>query len=73
MGVVISYLTARVRRQTEVTKVRERETYALFSLGRDLAVSNDLESYLQVIINRARETFGHHVIAFLPDPEKKNA
>ena len=72
VGVVISYLTARVRRQTEVTKVRERETYALFSLGRDLAVSNDLESYLQVIINRARETFGHHVIAFLPDPEKKN-
>jgi len=72
VGIVISYLTARVRRQTEIAKVRERETYALFSLGRDLAVSNDLESYLQVIINRARETFGHHIVAFLPDPEKKN-
>jgi len=72
VGFVISYLTAMVRRQTEAAKVRERETYALFSLGRDLAVSNDLESYMLVIINRARETFGHHVIAFLPDPEKKN-
>jgi two-component system sensor histidine kinase KdpD len=71
VGFVISYLTARVRRQTEAAKNRERETYALFSLGRDLAVSNDLESYMLVIINRARETFGHHVIAFLPDPEKK--
>jgi two-component system sensor histidine kinase KdpD len=72
VGIIISYLTARVRRQTELAKKRERETYALFALGRDLAVSNDLESYLQVIINRARETFGRHIIVFLPDPEKKN-
>ena len=72
VGIIISYLTARVRRQTEAAKNRERETYALFALGRDLAVSNDLESYLQVIINRARETFGRHIIVFLPDPEKKN-
>ena len=72
VGIVISYLTARVRRQTEAAKIKERETYALFALGRDLAVSNDLESYLQVIIKRARETFGHDIIAFLPDPEKKN-
>jgi K+-sensing histidine kinase KdpD len=27
---------------------------------------------MQVIIKRAKETFGHDVIAFLPDPEKKN-
>ena len=72
VGIIISYLTARVRRQTEAAKIKERETYALFALGRDLAVSNDLESYMQVIIKRARETFGHDVIAFLPDPEKKN-
>jgi two-component system, OmpR family, sensor histidine kinase KdpD len=72
VGMVISYLTERVRRQTEAAKIKERETYALFALGRDLAVSNDLESYMQVIIKRAQETFGHEVIAFLPDPEKKN-
>ena len=72
VSIVISYLTARVRRQTEAAKIKESETYALFALGRDLAVSNDLESYLQVIIKRARETLGHDIIAFLPDPEKKN-
>ena len=72
VGIVISYLTERVRRQTEAAKIRERETYALFALGRDLAVSNDLESYMQVIIKRARETFGYDVIAFLPDGSKKN-
>jgi len=70
VGIVISYLTSRVRRQTEAAKIKERETYALFALGKDLAVSNDLETYMQVIIRRARETFGHDVIAFLPDPEK---
>jgi two-component system sensor histidine kinase KdpD len=72
VGIVISYLTARVRRQTEAAKLKERETYALFALGRDLAVSNDMESYMQVIIKRARETFGHDVIAFLPDTEKNH-
>jgi len=36
VGIVVSYLTSRVRRQTEAAKIRERETYALFALGRDL-------------------------------------
>ena len=72
VGIVIGYLTERVRRQTEAAKIKERETYALFALGRDLAVSNDLDTYMQVIIKRAKETFGHNVIAFLPDSEKKN-
>jgi len=73
VGIVISYLTLRVRRQTEAAKIRERETYALFALGKDLAVSNDLESYIQVIITRAKETFGHDVVAFLPDRKNDKA
>jgi len=72
VGIVISYLTARVRRQTEAAKIREHETYTLFALGRDLAVSNDMETYMHVIVERARETFGHDVIAFLPDPQNIN-
>ena len=72
VGIVISYLTVRVRRQTEAAKVREHETYTLFALGRDLAVANDMETYMHVIIERARETFGHDVVAFLPDPQNHN-
>jgi two-component system, OmpR family, sensor histidine kinase KdpD len=71
VGVVISYLAVRVRRQTESARRRERETAALYSLGRDLAVSNDLESYIRAIIKRAKETFGHDTIVFLPDPQSK--
>ena len=71
VGVVISYLALRVRRQTESAMRRERETAALYALGRDLAVSNDLESYIVAIIKRARETFGHDAIVFLPDQKNK--
>jgi two-component system sensor histidine kinase KdpD len=71
VGIVISYLALRVRRQTESARRRERETAALYSLGRDLAVSNDLESYIRAIIKRAKETFGHHTIIFLPNVQNK--
>ena len=71
VAVVISYLALRVRRQTESARRRERETAALYSLGRDLAVSSDLESYIRAIIKRAKETFGHDTIIFLPDPQNK--
>jgi two-component system sensor histidine kinase KdpD len=71
VGVVINYLATRVRRQTESARRRERETAALYSLGRDLAVSSDLESYIRAIIKRAKETFGHDIIIFLPDPQNR--
>ncbi len=71
VGVVISYLASMVRRQTESARRRERETAALYSLGRDLAVSSDLESYIHAIIRRAKETFGHDTIVFLPDIQNK--
>jgi two-component system sensor histidine kinase KdpD len=72
VGIVISYLAMRVRRQTDSTRRRERETAALYSLGRDLAISSDLESYILAIIKRAKETFGHDTIVFLPVSQNKN-
>lgn len=71
VGIAISYLAQRVRRQTEASRQREREMSALYALGRDLAVSNDLESYIRAIIKRAKETLGHDTTIFLPDPQNK--
>jgi two-component system, OmpR family, sensor histidine kinase KdpD len=71
VGVIISFLALRVRRQTESARRRERQTAALYSLGRDLAVSSDLESYILAITKRARETFGHDAMIFLPDPQNR--
>jgi two-component system sensor histidine kinase KdpD len=70
VGITISYLTSRIRRQTETVKLREQETAALYALGRDLAISGNLESYIEAIVKRIREALGNEVIIFLPDAEK---
>jgi two-component system, OmpR family, sensor histidine kinase KdpD len=71
VGVIISYLTEQFRRQTEAAWQRERQTAALYSLGRELAVSNDLESYVSAILKRTRGSIGNEAIIFLPDPKNK--
>jgi two-component system sensor histidine kinase KdpD len=71
VGLVISYLMRRIRQQTEVAIRRERQTAALYALGRDLAISNDLESYIHAITKRAKETFGRDAIIFLADAQNK--
>jgi two-component system, OmpR family, sensor histidine kinase KdpD len=71
IGITISYLTSRIRRQTEAARIRERETAALYALSRDLAVSGELESHIKAIIKRITETLGQDVTIFLPDAESK--
>jgi two-component system sensor histidine kinase KdpD len=71
VGVVISYLTARVRRQIESTRRREAATATLYALSRDIAVKSGLEAILNVIINHVKQTFGGDVVIFLPDTQNK--
>jgi two-component system sensor histidine kinase KdpD len=71
VGLAISYLMRRIRQHTEIVAGRERQMAALYAMGRELATSNDLESYIHVIIKRAQETFGHDAIIFLPDVKNK--
>jgi two-component system, OmpR family, sensor histidine kinase KdpD len=67
VGLVTSYLMRRIRKEAEGASQRERETAALYSLGRDLAVSNSLESYVGAIVVKAKETFERDSLIFLPD------
>jgi two-component system sensor histidine kinase KdpD len=71
VGLVISYLMRRIRKHTEVVASRERQTSALYALGRELATSDNLDSYVRTIIQRGRETFGYDSIIFLPDVQNK--
>ena len=73
VGIIISYLTSRIRLQTEAARERERQTAALYALGKDLAVANDLTSYIRAIIQRIRETFELDTMIFLPDAQNKGA
>jgi two-component system, OmpR family, sensor histidine kinase KdpD len=72
VAVIISYLTTRVKRQTESVIQREHQTATLYALGRDLAISNDLNSYIKAIITRVKETIGHETAIFLPDANNKD-
>jgi|WetSurMetagenome_2_1015567.scaffolds.fasta_scaffold01276_3 two-component system, OmpR family, sensor histidine kinase KdpD len=71
IGIIISYLSERVRHQSQIAKQHENQTAALYTLGRDLAMSNDLESYINAISKRAKETFGREAIILLPDSQNK--
>jgi two-component system sensor histidine kinase KdpD len=67
VGIIISFLTSRARQQTEAARQREQETAALYALSRDLSVSYNLESYVQAIAKRIKETLECDAIIFLPD------
>jgi two-component system sensor histidine kinase KdpD len=71
VGIIISYLTSRIRLQTEAARQRERQTTALYALGKDLAVANNLTSYIRAITQRVKETFGYDAIILLPDAQNK--
>jgi len=66
VGLLLSDLTARVQEQVETTRRRARETGALYTLSRDLAVAVDLGSVVQAVEANAVETFGREVAVLLP-------
>ena len=66
VSLVISQLTAVVRRQVEAVMRREAETVALYELGRDLTVAADLEAVCQAAISHVGQTFSREVAVFLP-------
>lgn len=72
VGVVISYLAAQFRQQTETAWQHERQTAALYAFSRDLAVSNDLPTYIGVIIKRVKDTFGRDAVVYLPDNKNRD-
>jgi two-component system sensor histidine kinase KdpD len=72
IGITISYLTSLIRQQAETAKQRECETAALYALGRDLVISQNLESYISAIVKRIKETLGLDIAILLPDLENDN-
>lgn len=67
VGVVISYLTSRVRWQAQEAMRREKEASTLYALSRSLSFTNDLENTVRSVIQKAREIFEYDTAIFLPD------
>jgi two-component system, OmpR family, sensor histidine kinase KdpD len=66
VGAIISYLTSRVRAQTETARRHEMEIRILYRLSRNLAATDELETSVRAIIKSVKETLGHDVLLFLP-------
>lgn len=71
ISLLISDLTARVRLQADVTRLRERRTAALYALSRELASNRGTEQLLQIAVHHIAEVFEARVVAFLPDAQGK--
>jgi two-component system sensor histidine kinase KdpD len=70
VGIIISYFTSRLKQQTAIARRHEQQMTTLYALGRELAILNDLESYVNAIVKSIGETFGHNVTIFLPDTQR---
>jgi two-component system sensor histidine kinase KdpD len=66
ISLVVSSLTARVREQAEAAFQREKQTSALYNLGRDLTSATDLKSIAETIISHISQAFDRDVAIFLP-------
>ena len=67
VSLVISSLTARVREQAEASTRREKQTSALYNLGRDLTTAGNLDSVVNIIVSHISQTFERDVVVFLPE------
>jgi len=71
VGLSISYLTTRIRQQTDAAQSRESETATLYGLSRTLAAVIGLDSSVRAITDSTKETFGLDAVIFLPDAQSK--
>ena len=67
VSLVISTLTARTREQAEAAIQREKQTFVLYNLGRDLTSATDLYQISDIIISHIGQLFGREVAIFLPE------
>jgi two-component system sensor histidine kinase KdpD len=67
VGLVISGLTVRIRRQAEAAREREQRTAALYAMSRDLAQAGAVEDLVAIAARHIAGVFGAEVAVFLPD------
>lgn len=67
VGIVVSSLTSRLRRQERDARLRESRTAALYSLSRELVTARDEKRAAEVTATHAAEVFGGEAVVLLPD------
>jgi len=67
VGLLISELTLRIRRQEQETRLREERTRALYALSRDLVSALDEGQVAEVAARHTVAVFGGGAVILLPD------
>lgn len=66
VGMLISELTARLRRQAETAEQRAAESTTLHELSRELAAAGGLDTIARVVVDNVVDVFGRQVAVLLP-------
>lgn len=69
VAILTATLAAKLRTRAEDARKREAITHALYTLSRQLAVSNQFEAIIQLILQHVTETFDTQATIALPDHE----
>jgi two-component system sensor histidine kinase KdpD len=73
VGIVISALTHRVRRQEAQALAREERTRALYDLSRDLAAAFGAARIAEVTARHVSDSFGGSAVVYLPEENAATA
>jgi two-component system sensor histidine kinase KdpD len=66
-AVLISSLTARMKRQTQAANERAHRTAALYAMSRQLSSARGTQTLLNIVVSHVAETFDSEVAALMPD------
>ncbi|MCX6001784.1 MAG: sensor histidine kinase KdpD [Chloroflexi bacterium] len=69
VGIVISYLTARIRKQGEAARQRQVAISTLYALSREMTAALNVEDTVNTVVNYVKKTLGLDAVILLPDPE----
>lgn len=66
VAVVASIQARRLKQQVTLARDREKYTSTLYELSRKVAAESDLEVIADIVVERAADTFGRHVLLLMP-------
>lgn len=69
VGIVVSYLTSRVRKQAEAARQRQTAISMLYSLSREMTAALNVEDTINTVVSYVKRTLGLDAVILLPDPQ----
>jgi len=69
VGIVVSYLTSRIRKQGESARQRQIAISTLYALSREMTAALNVEDTVNSVVSYVKRTLGLDAVILLPDTE----